>query len=85
MTESQRLVDALSAAGWQQVGRGRGYVRLALVGTTHRHMLMVPLDESAPEFDHLMAAAVGLLERLHFDGRSALHALARFKPDVHYS
>jgi hypothetical protein len=83
VTESQRLVDALTAAGWQEIGMGPGYVRLALVASVPRHMLVVPLDESAPEFEHMMDAAFGSLERLYFDGKAARNALNQLKPGVY--
>ena len=86
MTESQRLVDALTAAGWQKVsGREGLYVRLAVVEDGRRRLeVTVPFGPEYADYDDLMDAVVGMLERLYFDGRAARTVLARFKPDLHF-
>jgi hypothetical protein len=80
-----QVVDALIAANWNVVGERPGaYKRLALPGPSqHRHKLVIPLDESAPEFADMMGAALGQLEQLMFDGRDAHRALHRLDPDVY--
>jgi hypothetical protein len=83
----RQLGEALLAAGWEMAANGRGYWRLALGGEQdggYRHMLLVPLDESAPEYEEMMGAAGTALERLLFDGRAAFAALHRLAPDVYY-
>lgn len=74
-----QLVEALLAAGWQRIGWREGaYERLAFVeGRGTSHHLVVPLDESAPEYQHMFDGVLWHLERLVDDGRSAQKALDR--------
>lgn len=78
-----QVVTALLANGWQIVGERAGaYTRLARRGETQtRHMLLIPLDESAPEFDEMLSAALGQLEQLMFDGAAARNALHLLYPE----
>ncbi len=49
--EGERLVAALTAAGFTVAGRGRGYVRLRLAGTTDRGWtLVVPVDDAFSDY-----------------------------------
>lgn len=77
-----RLVDALRDAGWQVAGAKYGvYVRLAWPGAPNRSLL-IPLDQTAPEFDELMRAAVSQLDQAVLTGRAAAQALAACCPDL---
>lgn len=80
-----RLVDALLAAGWQVIGERTGaYKRLALVdGDRERFRLLVPLDESAPDYEQMLGAVASSLEGLLFDGRAARLALCRIDPELY--
>jgi hypothetical protein len=72
-----QLVDAMLAAGWQVVGGRTGvYTRLAFVeGRSTSHHIVVPLDESAPEYEHERNAVLWTLRRMADDGRDAQRAL----------
>ncbi len=73
-SESQKIVDALVAAGWQKVGHRTGvYVRLA-----HPHddgSLIVPFDQTAPEYRQMMDAVAARLVWYQELGDAARHAL----------
>jgi hypothetical protein len=69
-----RLIDALTAAGWVEEGRRAGtYVRLTFL--EHESSLLVPLDPTAPEYAELMAGTWAELERLARLGDAAGRAL----------
>lgn len=72
-SESQKIVDALVAAGWHVDGRGCGYVRLArppLGGT-----VTVSTDPTAPEYREMRDAAVLYLTNLAEAGEATRNAL----------
>lgn len=75
-TTPDRLVAALTAAGWFEEGRGRGHVRLRW--GTNPDSLVVPTDPSAPEYEVMMTAALATLERAADYGSAAelAHTLA---------
>lgn len=76
MTDSQRLITDLVAAGWNIADRGRGYTRLFWPGLREHTTLFVPTDQSAPDFPDLWQAALGELEDAVATGVKAAHALA---------
>ncbi len=79
-----QLVAALLANNWQVVGERAGaYKRLKLGENQDRHHLLVPLDESAPEFEEMMGAALGQLEQLMLDGADARRVLHRLDPELY--
>lgn len=80
-----QVVAALEANGWQVVGERSGaYKRLAIPGEReNRHMLLVPLDESAPEFGSMMSGLLGHLEQLMVDGADAHRVLHRLDPGLY--
>jgi len=71
------LIAALTAYGWDVVGARAGeYTRLAITdGSRPRHMLVVPLDESAPEFELMMSQLLAHLAQLMVDGQAARQVL----------
>lgn len=75
-TTPDRLVAALTAAGWFEDGRGRGY--LLLRWGTHPGLLVVPTDTTAPEYEVMMTAALATLEKAADYGSAAelAHTLA---------
>lgn len=77
------LVRALMDAGWQVAGQKYGaYVRLAWPNVSNRNLL-IPLDQTAPEFDELLHAAVCQLEDAATTGRDATAALTAYRPDLY--
>lgn len=73
--EPQRLINALTANGWNIVGQRAGaYVRLALPDAD-RISWVVPLDESAGDFADLMDSAFACLKRDAKQGRRAAAVL----------
>jgi hypothetical protein len=73
-TTPDRLIAALTAAGWVEVGRRAGvYVRLRYA--EHDPSLLVPLDPTAPEHEVMMGAVLMQLERLAQVGLAADRAL----------
>jgi hypothetical protein len=73
-TTPDRLIAALTAAGWAEVGgRTDAYVRLRYA--VHEPSLVVPLDPTAPEHEAMMVAALTQLERLAQVGLAADRAL----------
>lgn len=62
-----RLTSILEDAGWQQLGGRRGlYVRLAPPGestSASSASLIIPLDDSAPEFSDVMRSALVQISR----------------------
>jgi hypothetical protein len=73
-TTPDRLIAALTAAGWAEVGgRTDAYVRLRYA--VHEPSLVVPLDPTAPEHEAMMVAALTQLERLAQAGLAADRAL----------
>lgn len=79
------LVAALLANNWHVVGERDGvHKRLAIVGeSANRQMILVPLDQTAPEYEDMLAAALGTLENLMFDGADAHRVLHRLDPDLY--
>lgn len=77
--EGRRLVAALTAAGWTVAGERAGaYVRMAWpTGSGHERgtSLVVPLDDTAPEYAGLLAAARAELLRIARRGEAARCAL----------
>lgn len=83
ITNPARLVEALRDAGWQVAGAKQGvYVRLAWPGAPNRSLL-IPIDQTAPEFEELLRAAVSQLEQAAATGRDAAQALAMYRPDLY--
>ncbi|MFF0822366.1 hypothetical protein ACFYUR_18550 [Micromonospora haikouensis] len=77
-----RLVAALTAAGFTTAGHGRGYVRMGWPGSAElRGNLMVPTDDTAPEYAELLAAVRQVLERAVRRGEAARHALELHRMD----
>lgn len=76
MTDPQRLIDDLTAAGWNIAGKGRSYTRLFWPGLREHTFLLVPTDQGDPEFLDLWRAALGELEDAVATGVKAAHALA---------
>lgn len=67
--DPRRLIELLTAADWQQVGGREGlYARFMPPGREtlgdRRRSLLVPLDQSAPDFPELMREAVLALGRM---------------------
>lgn len=85
MADAQRIVDALLAAGWDEVGRRQGiYVRLARPrDVAERRSLLVPLNPAAGEYDDLMSAVLRTLETAMFEGKAAHLALNRIDPETY--
>lgn len=79
------VVAALLANNWHVVGERDGvYKRLAIVGeSANRQMILVPLDQTAPEYEAMLAAALGTLENLMFDGADAHRVLHRLDSDLY--
>jgi hypothetical protein len=79
------LVAALLANNWHVVGERDGvYKRLAILGeSANRQMIVVPLDPAAPEYEDMLAAALGSVENLLFDGADARRVLHRLDPDLY--
>lgn len=79
LPESSALVDALTRAGFTQVGVSRGYVRLAWPGQADPltgRSVVVPTDPAAPEYTEMMTAAVTDLAYAARVGRLVHLALA---------
>jgi predicted RNA binding protein YcfA (HicA-like mRNA interferase family) len=73
-TTPDRLIVALTAAGWVEVGRRVGaHVRLRYAD--HEPSLVVPRDPTAPEHEAMMGAVLLQLERLAQVGLAADRAL----------
>jgi hypothetical protein len=78
-----RLVDTLSQAGWEVTGHKYGvYVRLAWPDDKSRSLL-IPLDQTAPEFEELLRSALCQLEAAMFTGQAATRALIAYQPDLY--
>lgn len=74
--DGQRLVAALTAAGFTVAGRGRGYVRMGWPGSPPmRGSLMVPTDDGAPEYAADLAAVKADLVAEARRGEAARRAL----------
>ncbi len=74
-----RLVEALTDCGWQVAGQRSGvYVRLDWPHTVNRS-LIVPLDQTAPEYPELLNAAVRQLEDAVRVGSDAGRALVAYR------
>lgn len=74
---AQRLVEALTAAGFPEAGKGRGYVRFGWPGQEPPYgPLRVPLDGDAPEFGEQWQALLWELERVVARGVAARQALS---------
>ncbi|MFI2663243.1 hypothetical protein [Micromonospora carbonacea] len=74
--EGTRLVAALTAAGFTTAGHGRGYVRMGWPGSAElRGSLLVPTDDTDPEYTDLLAAVRQVLGRAVRRGEAARYAL----------
>ncbi|MEV5819265.1 hypothetical protein AB0L22_08830 [Micromonospora haikouensis] len=72
----QRLVAALTAAGFTTAGRGRGYVRMGWPGSAElRGNLLIPTDDTAPEYAELLEAVGAQLRRAVRRGEAARSAI----------
>ncbi len=77
---SADLVEALKLSGWLLVGRGAGHVRLSWSGDPNwpsAPALLVPTDETAPEYAELTASVLLTLEDIVVRGEAALQVLER--------
>ena len=73
----ERLSLVLQDSGWTIAGRRAGvYVRL-LPPEDHDHSVLVPLDQTAPEFTEAMRAAVADIRRLTIRENWAANVSAR--------
>lgn len=74
--EGHRLVAALLAAGFHVAGRGRGYTRVGRPGEgPERGSLVVPTDDTAPEFTEALEQAKAALLAEARRGEQARYAL----------
>ncbi|MER7331638.1 MULTISPECIES: hypothetical protein [unclassified Micromonospora] len=74
--DGQRLVAAMEACGFKVAGRGRGHVRMGWPDDRPgRGGLMVPVDDTAPEFADDLAAVKADLRDAWRRGEAARHAL----------
>lgn len=79
--EGRRLVACLTAAGFTTAGEhSRGYYRL--VWPEGDGTLVVPVDDTAPEYEELLSAAKTVLRRAVRRGRAARHALDLHRMEV---
>jgi hypothetical protein len=64
VTNPLQLIEALTSAGWTVAGKSERqcYVRLAAPYRTGTAFLMVPTDETAPEYSEMLQAALGQLQ-----------------------
>lgn len=70
------LVDALTAAGFTTAGHGRGYTRMGWPGSGPlRGSLVVPLDDTAPEYTEVLDAVRADLLAAARRGEAARYAL----------
>lgn len=78
-TNPGHIIEALMDCGWQVAGQKSGvYVRLARP-YQHNRSLVVPLDQTAPEYQELLNAAVAQLEDAVRVGSDAGRALDRWR------
>lgn len=76
VNDGQRLVAALTAAGFTTAGHGRGHVRMGWPQSERlRGSLLVPTDDTAPEFSESLAAVRQVLERAVRRGNASGRAL----------
>ncbi|MFG1846738.1 hypothetical protein [Micromonospora carbonacea] len=74
--EGTRLVAALTAAGFTTAGHGRGYTRMGWPGSAElRGSLLVPTDDTDPEYGELLAAVRQVLGRAVRRGEAARRAM----------
>ncbi|MCG5464193.1 hypothetical protein MED01_002358 [Micromonospora sp. MED01] len=72
----QRLVTALMVAGFTTAGVGRGHVRMGWPGSPPRRgSLLVPVDDTAPEFADALDAVKADLLAVARRGEAARYAL----------
>jgi hypothetical protein len=78
-----RIIESLRDFGWTVAGHKTGvYMRLAWPDTTNRSLL-IPLDQTAPEYEELLHAAIRQLEAAAVTGQAATKALAAYRPDLY--
>lgn len=73
-TTPDRLVAALTAAGWVEEGRREG-VDMVMRWGRGAAIVLVPLDPTAPQYAGVLAECLAALERLRDIGDSADQAL----------
>lgn len=74
-----RLVAALTAAGFTTAGTGRGYVRMGWPGSDGlRGSLVVPTDDTAPEYVELLKAVGAQLLDVERRGQAARRAINHY-------
>jgi hypothetical protein len=77
VSAGQHIVEALTAAGWTPAGgRAGAYTRMQW-RDAFGLQVMVPLDETAPEYEQMLDAAITTIGRIADWGGSAQRALER--------
>lgn len=77
------LVAALTHAGFTVAGHGRGYVRMGWPGSAPgRGGLMVPTDDTAPEYREVLDAVKSVLLAEARIGEAARYALTLHAMEV---